>query len=188
MRARLALHQAGIAYEPREVALKTKPPQLLSISAKGTVPVLQLESGKVIDESLEVMLWALRQQDPGHWLAGDSEACRELIRQSDTEFKYWLDRYKYHVRHPQFSQIDYRQQGEQFLETLDRLLSPSAKGLLTNQITVADVAIFPFVRQFAGVDREWFDCSDYPHVVQWLRLMENSKDFLAVMQKHDVWN
>lgn len=188
MRARLALHQAAIAYEPREVALKTKPVEMLVISPKGTVPVLQLESGSVIEESLEVMLWALRLQDPEGWLRGDTEICRALIKQNDTEFKHWLDRYKYHIRYPELTERDYRDQAVQFIQRLEQLLSAQGgAGLFDQRWTLADAAIFPFVRQFATVDREWFDGTAYVHVVRWLAAWEQSDLFRAIMDKHRVW-
>jgi len=188
MRARLALHQAAIACEPREVSLKTKPAEMLVISPKGTVPVLQLVSGTVIEESLEVMLWALRQNDPEGWLIGDSAICRALIKQNDTEFKHWLDRYKYHIRYPEQTERDYRDQAEQFIQRLDQLLSAQGgAGLFDQRWTLADAAIFPFVRQFAAVDREWFDGTAYVHVVRWLAAWERTDLFRAIMHKHPVW-
>jgi glutathione S-transferase len=188
IRARMALHKAGIAWEHREVSLKNKPAQMLAVSGKGTVPVLCQPDGTMMDESFDIMNWALQQRDPDNWLQVDMARLMPLIEQNDHGFKASLDRYKYHVRYPQFSQLDYRQQGEQFLKSLEQLLVQSGAGLLASRITLADVAIFPFIRQFAGVDRDWFDGSDYQHLVQWLRLMETSEDFLAVMQKHDLWN
>jgi len=188
IRARMALHKAGISWEHREVSLKNKPAHMLSVSGKGTVPVLCQPDGTTMDESFDIMIWALQQHDPDNWLQVDMAQLMPLREQNDYGFKASLDRYKYHVRHPQFSQLDYRQQGEQFLKSLEQLLAQSGAGLLASRITLADVAIFPFIRQFAGVDRDWFDGSDYQHLVQWLRLMETSEDFLAVMQKHDLWN
>jgi glutathione S-transferase len=188
MRARLALHKAGIACEHREVALKAKPPEMLALSPKGTVPVLQRMDGTVIDESLEVMLWALRQQDPDGWLTKDTETARALIKQNDTEFKYWLDRYKYHIRYPEQTETEYRDQALQFVGTLEPLLAAQGgAGLYDQHWTLADAAIFPFIRQFAGVDREWFDGTDYVHVVRWLAAWEQSDLFRAIMDKRQVW-
>lgn len=188
IRARMALHKAGIAWEHREVSLKNKPAQMLAVSGKGTVPVLCQTDGTTLDESFDIMTWALQQHDPDNWLQVDMAEFMPLLEQNDNGFKASLDRYKYHTRYPQFSQIDYRQQGEQFLNILERLLLQHGKGLFADRLTLADVAIFPFVRQFAGVDRDWFDSSDYQQLLQWLQLMETSEDFLVIMQKHVLWN
>jgi glutathione S-transferase len=188
IRARLALQIAAVNYETREVALKSKPAQMLALSTKATVPVLELPDGNVIDESLEVMLWALRQNDPEGWLNINMEQGCTLIRQNDTEFKHWLDRYKYHVRYPEYNGQYYREQAERYIHILEDCLSVHAgAGLVAQQTTLVDAAIFPFVRQFAGVDRQWFDCSGHDRVINWLNHWEQSNLFHSIMHRVKVW-
>lgn len=187
MRARLGLLFAGLRVELREVVLKHKPPPMLVISPKGTVPVLQLPDGTVIDESLDIMLWALGQGDP-HGLLADNlvPQASELIRQNDTEFKYWLDRYKYADRHGELSQLEYRQRGEGFLQVLEELLA-KREFLLAGQASIADIGIMPFVRQFAHVDREVFATLPYPNLQRWLSDWQEHPYFLAAMAKVKPW-
>lgn len=153
------------------------------------MPVLVLPDGRVIDESWEIMLWALRQHDPEGWL-GKSETCVDaataLIIDNDTTFKSNLDRYKYPDRHPDHAHIHYRTQAEIFLLQLeDRLrVTPC---LLGDTLSIADVGIFPFVRQFADVDRNWFAQAPYPSLLHWLNDLLNSERFVAVMRKHPPW-
>ena len=187
MRARLGILFAQQQVELREVVLKNKPPQMLAISPKGTVPVLQLTDGSVIEESREIMVWALEQNDPQNLL---DEALRtqadELIDQNDNEFKYWLDRYKYADRHPQMSQADYRQKGEVFLQQLEDLLSQHHY-LLGNKISVTDIGVMPFVRQFAHVDREVFYNLPYPNLQRWLQNWLEHPLFVQAMTKFKPW-
>ena len=148
MRARLGVLFAGLQVELREVTLKNKPVQMLAISPKGTVPVLRLADGAVIDESRDIMVWALEQQDPQGLLdATVLDQANALIEQNDNEFKYWLDRYKYADRHVEMTQAEYRQRGEGFLQVLESLLE-SRTYLLGNDPTIADIGVMPFVRQF----------------------------------------
>lgn len=181
MRARMALRYGGISVETREVVLGDKPRHMLAVSPKGTVPVLVLPDGKVIDESLDIMAWALAQQDPDGWLT-DNRLFQELITENDSSFKRALDQYKYAARFPEQSAEVYRQQGERFLARLEALLSEHAY-LLSEKLTQADVAIFPFIRQFSMVDRDWFAEAPYPHLRQWLAGLLDSELFNAVMQK-----
>lgn len=187
MRARLGILFAQQQVELREVVLKNKPPQMLAISPKGTVPVLQLMDGSIIEESREIMVWALEQNDPQNLL---DEALRtqadELIDQNDNEFKYWLDRYKYADRHPQMSQADSRQKGEVFLQQLEDLLSQN-RYLLGNEISVADIGVMPFVRQFAHVDREVFYNLHYPNLQRWLQNWLEHPLFVQAMTKFKPW-
>ena len=160
MRARLGIVFAELNVELREIELKNKPAPMLAISPKGTVPVLQLSasdgtSGRVLEESQDILMWALERHDPQGLLDTDLSRAQALIQQNDDEFKYWLDRYKYADRHPQQTQLEYRQQGEVFLQQLEQLLTEHSY-LLGDRISVADIAIMPFVRQFAHVDREVF--------------------------------
>ena len=186
IRARMAIAYASITLEMREVALANKPAAMLAISPKGTVPVLQL-SDRVIDESIEVMRWALSQSDPENWLDLDSQQEQStLIEENDNEFKGWLDKYKYWDRYPEQSQQDYRIKAENFLSTLELRLQQNSY-LLGDNICMADIAIFPFIRQFAFVDKPWFDDADYPLVQRWLNQFLQSKLFEQVMEKHALW-
>ena len=187
MRARLGLLFAGRQVELREITLKNKPPQMLAISPKGTVPVLQLLDGTVIEESREIMTWALTQQDTQGLLAAQTllEA-NALIDKNDNEFKYWLDRYKYADRHLDMSQAEYRQRGEAFLQMLEKLLIKNPY-LLGESITIADIGIMPFVRQFAHVNRKVFYDLPYPNLQRWLQDWLNHPLFLQAMTKFAPW-
>ena len=191
MRARLALHHAGIKVELREVALNNKPAALLLASAKGSVPVLVLEKGEVIDESLDIMLWALnhtnkQQANSTDWLATDQAELFALITENDFVFKTWLDQYKYADRFPEYPQTYYRQQGELFLRQLENKLQQHSF-LLSQHVGLADYAIFPFVRQFAYVDKTWFDAAPYPKLQYWLQYHLSSKYFAEIMVKQPLW-
>lgn len=186
MRARMALKYANIDVEIREISLRDKPAHLLQISPKATVPVLGLVNGTVIDESLSIMHWALTQSDQSGWLLGDKLATVQLINENDTTFKRALDAYKYPERHPEKSQLEYRLQGELFLQKLENLLE-HRQYLMASHITLADVAIFPFVRQFAAVDANWFERSSYPSLKQWLNSLVTSSLFVSIMQKRPTY-
>lgn len=187
MRARLGLLFAGLPVELREITLKNKPAPMLAISPKGTVPVLQCVDGTVLEESLDIMLWALQQQDPQGLLdAQVVQQAKALIMQNDNEFKPWLDRYKYADRHPEMTQLEYRQGGEVFLQVLERLLAEKPF-LLGDKITLADIGIMPFVRQFAHVDRDVFYSLDYPNLQQWLKSWLEHPLFLQAMSKFLPW-
>ncbi|MFJ3116041.1 glutathione S-transferase [Pseudomonas protegens] len=185
MRARLALRYAGVPLRIVEVSLKAKPAEMLALSAKGTVPVLALED-RVIDESLEIMHWALAQHDPEDWrLTADPTAQAQmaaLIAENDQVFKVHLNRYKYAERYPEAPMEHYRAQGEAFLARLDRLLQ-QRRYLLAAHPSLADMALLPFVRQFAHVDREWFAQTPYRALQEWLQERLESELFLAVMAK-----
>jgi glutathione S-transferase len=190
MRARIALWVAGLAVELREVKLAAKPPQLAEASPKATVPVLVLHDGTVIDESLAIMRWALLQNDPQGWLAGDDAA---LISRNDGPFKHHLDRYKYPHRYPDEAagdeatfRLDHRTHGLSVLLDLDARLGMSAY-LRGDRPTLADIALFPFVRQFANTDRDWFDAQGLPHVQEWLERHLASDLFAAIMPKFMPW-
>ncbi len=185
MRARLALTYAGIQLEYREIVLKSKPQAMLDVSPKGTVPVLVLENGEIIDESLDIMLWALQQSNPKNWLQHKEEAFI-LIEENDNTFKPWLNKYKYADRFPEQTQIFYRTQGELFLHKLENNLSQFTF-LLGNQPTLSDFAIFPFVRQFAFVDKAWFNQSTYPKLQKWLNTHLENPLFEKTMVKRPVW-
>lgn len=186
MRARMALWAAQISVEVRDVSLRDKPAHLLQISPKGTVPVLQLPDGSVLEQSLDIMQWALAQNDAQGWLNADRQAMNHLIQINDGAFKKALDRYKYPERYPEHSQAFYREQGEQFLQTLEIALQQHPY-LLGESASLADVAIFPFIRQFAAVDAEWFATRPYPQLSAWLSGWLESPLFVEVMQKLPVF-
>ena len=187
MRARLAVLFAGLQVELREVTLKNKPAQMLAISPKGTVPVLRLADGTVIEESRGIMVWALEQQDPQGLLdATILDHANALIEQNDNDFKHWLDRYKYADRHVEMTQTEYRQRGEAFLQVLEALLERNAY-LLGDDPTIADIGVMPFVRQFAHVDRDVFGQLPYPNLQRWLQGWLEHPLFLQTMIKLPVW-
>lgn len=191
MRARLALASSAIATELREVVLKDKPEVLRLLSAKATVPVLETTEGKVLDESLDIMLWVLNQHDPDNWYQSldqnQRQQATQLIDNNDGEFKYYLDRYKYADRYPQHTQQFYRQQGEKTLAKLEHLLEENGC-LLTARWTLADMALLPFIRQFAFVDKDWFEQSNYPAVREWLDTFLQSALFKSIMFKYPQWH
>lgn len=187
IRARMALGYAGIQYELREVVLKTKPQAMLELSSKGTVPVLQLED-KVIDESVDVLHWALQQSDPQDWLQPGFP--HSLVSRCDDYFKFHLDRYKYSDRFPEQDAATYLAAAVQYLLELEHLLSDSGdldSFLLGDRISWVDVAIFPFVRQFAFVDKPAFDRLDTPKLQAWLGYFLESNLFNSVMRKYPMW-
>lgn len=190
MRARLAVAKSGIQLELREIELKNKPQQLIDISPKATVPVLLTADNNVIDESLDIMKWALNQHDPDNWYQSLTESqqqlSQELIAQNDGDFKYYLDRYKYADRYPEHSQDYYRQQAEKTLITLEQQLQQNGF-LVGDRITYADIAILPFIRQFAFADKAWFDQSPYPHIQKWLNDFIESELFNSIMNKYPAW-
>ena len=189
MRARMALHVSQVDYEHREVLLKDKPAEMLACSAKGTVPVFQRDDGTVLDESLDIMHWALSVNDPEQWLPqshAESTLTADLIASNDGPFKANLDKYKYAVRFPEASEADYRARNRPLLQTLEERLTGSAY-LVAERMTLADVAIFPFVRQFAHVDRDWFFDQPWPQLHAWLEKHLKSERFQAIMQKYPVW-
>ncbi|MBI5429209.1 MAG: glutathione S-transferase [Nitrosomonadales bacterium] len=189
MRARAALIAGAIRVELREVELRDKPAAMLAASPKGSVPVLVLPDGKVIDESLDIMLWALRHHDPQAWLGRDEchlQAALPWVIANDTTFKHDLDRYKYPERFPEQPQSAYRAAGEQFLQQLEQRLA-ATPCLLGATYTLADDALLPFVRQFAAVDSDWFADAPYPALRAWLERYTASESFSRVMQKFPVW-
>ncbi len=188
MRARLAIFKANIKCELREVVLKDKPESMLLLSDKGTVPVLLTPDKKVIEQSSEVMHWALNQNDPDKWLDEDASQSQNLIDYNDNEFKHYLDRYKYHVGYPEHSQEYYRDNAETFLKLLEKKLSENkGAALLGNRISFADIAVFPFIRQFAMVDFDWFKASQYDCLKKWFSNIEQSDLFQGCMKKYEQW-
>nr|WP_295077264.1 glutathione S-transferase [uncultured Roseateles sp.] len=183
MRARLALRYAGAELEMREVALRAKPAELLAASSKGTVPVLVLPGGVVLAQSLDIMLWALDQADPDAWLhAAPWVAQAEWIQRNDIEFKPLLDRYKYPQRFPEASAEHYREAAlDLMLRPLEKVLTGKA-WLFGAQPSVADMALLPFIRQFAAVDAAWFEAAPLPALQAWLSAFVASDLFQAVMR------
>lgn len=186
MRARLAIASSGQVVHLREIALKNKPAELLAISPNKTIPVLQLCDGIIFDESLEIMVWALTQSDPEHWLEAPLQEMLLLIDKNDFEFKPCLDKYKYSDRYPDYDKLYYRHQAEDFLIRLESRLSAQPY-LFAEHATLADIAIFPFIRQFADVDKAWFKQSPYPHIREWLSKLINNTLFHSCMQKYPTW-
>ena len=185
MRARMAIWASGSAVSLREVVLRNKPAALVEASPKATVPVLVLANGSVIEESIAIMDWALEQNDPKSW--GDASTdTAALISACDGGFKGWLDKYKYADRHPEQSAVHYREQAEGFIADLEQRLSEQ-RWLGGGQATRADVAVFPFVRQFAGVDPTWWLNAPYPAVRTWLNDWLVSDTFTGVMAKYPPW-
>ena len=193
MRARLALHVSGVQLELREVVLKNKPPEMLGASTKGTVPVLVLPSGQVIDESLSIMRWALELNDPDNWLgSGPIDMMLAMIDTNDGTFKRALDRYKYPNRYPEESNGDpkafavvQRFEAERWLQLLESKLNQG--WLFGHQASLADMATLPFVRQFAHTDAAWFAAQPWPKLQAWLARFGASALFTAVMDKQPLY-
>jgi len=186
MRARLALASSGVSVSLREVVLRDKPPEMLTASPKGTVPVLVTDKGDVVEESLDVMYWALAQNDPEDWLQSDVADRDALISNNDGPFKHHLDRYKYANRHEGAVAETHRDAAAVHLRELDARLATSP-WLCGPRATIADYALLPFVRQFANTDRAWFDAQDWPHLITWLETFLASPRFQAVMKMYPRW-
>jgi len=185
IRARLAIKVSGVAVDTHEVSLRAKPKEMLECSPKGTVPVLKFADGCVLEQSLDIMQWALSLNDPEHWLDSDPDASAEimaLIKKNDESFKPALDLYKYAVRFPEHSEAHYREQAEPFLAELNTCLSQDGY-LLGGRYTLADMAIFPFIRQFSNVNPDWFYASRYQYLIAWLDRLTGSELFQSIMQK-----
>ena len=182
----MALSYSKIKVELREILLSNRPPELHEVSTKGTVPVLCINKTTVIDESLDIMKWALIQNDPNLWFNINKRMQIDIIKQNDNEFKYWLDRYKYFDRFPKNNRDYYRSQCSEFLTKLDQLLECN-NHLLTNKLLFDDVAIVPFIRQFANVDEDWFQ-ENYAKLSNWLNNIMESKLFVSVMDKYLEYN
>ena len=189
MRARLALLASGVVVELREVVLRSKPAEMLAISPKGTVPVLQLPDGRVLEQSLDIALWALSVQDLHGWLPPVGPlrgAALDWIAQCDGDFKHHLDRYKYPHRYALPDGLADRALGSQFLKLLNAHLTvhanlgPAGWGL-------ADAALAPFVRQWAHTDALWFADQPWPALQRWLANFETSAAFARVMHKTPTW-
>ncbi|MCB1584511.1 MAG: glutathione S-transferase [Marinicella sp.] len=186
IRARMALAYAGINMELRELMLKDKPTDMLKHSPKGTVPVVITNKGKVIDESLDVMLWALAHNDSDDWLQ-ELNTSTELIKINDHQFKPLLDKYKYADRHPELTEEQHRDNTLDFIAKLDALLQQN-QFLVSDTTGLADIAIFPFIRQYAFVNKSWFDQLPYQHLQRWLNHFLASELFAQIMPKFNLYN
>ena len=182
MRARMALIASGTVCELREVKLSNKPVEMIEASPKATVPVLITEAGSVIDQSLDIMRWALERNDPENWMAGDDV---DLIAANDGSFKHHLDRYKYPHRHDS-DPVEHRTAGLSILAALDARLADTAQ-LCGARVSLADIAIMPFVRQFAETDRAWFDERPVPRLQAWLAGHLDSALFADAMIRVPAW-
>jgi len=182
MRARLAIAASGIPVELREIVLRDKPDAFLAASPSATVPCLQTAGG-VIDESLDIMLWALGQNDPEGWLARDET---DLITRCDGPFKQALDRYKYPTRYDGVDQEEARNRASRFLGDINTQLAEKS-WLYGEQPSLVDMALLPFIRQCAHVDLNWFEAQPWPHLIRWLTAFKTSERFASVMAKHPQW-
>ena len=205
IRARMGLAYAEIDYEHREVVLKNKPADMIALSPKGTVPVLNIVDESCLedtcleatcledtclDESIDILLWALSQHDPEGWMDFDAAQLHEmakLIDQNDFEFKVHLDHYKYADRFPECSQQVYRDSCTLFLAILETRLN-AHRFLFADRVSYADIAILSFIRQFSKVDEIWFAQSPYPKLKIWLDEFTKGPLFLSIMNKYKAWN
>ncbi len=186
MRARKALIASETPVELREVNLKDKPKDMVDASPKATVPVLVLPDGTVIEQSLDIMLWALDTDDPLDWLEPGRNAMFALIAETEDPFKQHLDRYKYHTRYDNADPFHHRGEAVKFLEKLNGRLEATAH-LFGARPSLADHAIFPFIRQFANTDRAWFDTLPLPDLQNWLEHHLVSPIFQNIMKKQPFW-
>ena len=186
MRARIAIYYSKISYEHREILLKDRPKKLYELSPKGTVPVLELPDNTVIDESLDIMKWALSINDPDEWFMNKRDQQLDAIATNDQDFKKWLDRYKYHIRYPEFSMEYYRDQCEKILDIYERQLKDN-RFLFSQNITLGDMALLPFIRQFAYVDITWFN-QRFIYLSKWMEDLIQSVIFQSMMKKFKIWN
>ncbi len=191
MRARLALSVSGQSCELREVVLRDKPAEMIAASPKATVPVLIDVDGAILEESLHIMLWALDRNDPENWLtpeSGDRDQMLDLIERIDGLFKHHLDRYKYANRYDGGADrsIDHRAEALGHLQELEHRLTQHDY-LFGERLSLADIAIAPFVRQFANTDAEWFAAQPVPRLQAWLTRFTGSDLFLSCMTKHIAW-
>ena len=185
----MAISVSGRVCRLREVVLRDKPGEMLAASPKGTVPVVVTPGGEVIEQSLDVITWALTHNDPQNWLTPEQASAEDmhaLIAQCDGPFKNALDKYKYADRYDDVDPATQRTLGAHFLATLDTRLSHTAH-LFGTRISLADIAIFPFIRQFANTDLKWFDAQHLPHLQAWLAAHIGSPLFTSIMTKYPQW-
>lgn len=186
MRARFALAYSNIKCEVREVDLKNKPSELLEISPKGTVPVLLLRGGEIIDESVDIINYAININDPDGWSNFDCDDIKSIIDKNDNEFAPSLRKYKYHDRYEESQGFYLKKAEEAFLIFLEEQLQKNPY-VLGSAMSIADVAIFPFIRQFAMVNQAWFDQSSYINIKRWLDIFLNNPIYAKIMEKHSPY-
>ena len=189
MRARFAISSSKIKVEVREIKLKEKPSEFLKLSPKGTVPVLITNSGEVLEESLDIIYWALNKNDPHKWLAKGKLENQDIIKLLDdleNKFKPNLDKYKYPSRFSGVDQYLHRDKNLCFLKKLNSYLENN-KSLNCEHLSLLDYAIFPFVRQFRNVDQDWFDKLNFIFLNKWINQIIDSKDFSSIMKKFKKW-
>jgi len=189
MRARLAVAVSRQQCHLREIVLRDKAPAFLETSPSATVPALRMVNHEVLDESLDIMIWALEKHDPENWLVPETGSLEEmlaLIETADGDFKSNLDRYKYSNRYENADSLTERSKASVFLNQLNERLT-SSSFLFGKNVSLGDMAIAPFVRQFANVDRDWFDQEDWPHLLRWLNDFLSSDRFTSIMEKYPMW-
>ena len=182
----MALLYTDVQVEVREISLKNRPEELYKVSKKGTVPVLITLDDLVIDESLEIMLWTLKNNSNQTWLIKNHDKEIEMINKNDILFKKWLDRYKYHDRYPENSKEYYQKKCDDILSVYENQLN-NTKYLSRDSMNIVDIAIFPFIRQFANVDYQWFK-NNYNKLTSWLEEICSSNLFIQIMKKHEIWD
>ncbi len=190
MRARLGILSANLPVLLRAIVLKNKPSEMLKASSKGTVPVLVVDETTVIDESLDIMLWALSKNDPNNLLNAQVENALSnmlsLINRYDTEFKTALERYKCAKRYHDANVVEHRENCEHFIHELEERLS-AHRFIMGDTLSLVDFAVFPFIRQFARIDKKRFLESRLPKVQFWLRARLDSKIYSEAMKQYPLW-
>ena len=184
MRARLAIYVSNIKVQLREILLRNKAPEFLLASAKGTVPVL-ITQKEVIEESLDIMVWSLKQEDPEHWLNMPTEGYNWISR-NDGPFKKALDHTKYSTRFPDLDAKLERAKALEFLTDLNLQIGNS-KWMFGKNCSLADMALLPFIRQFSNIDSHWFYSQNLPNVQKWLNYFLETNHFLQIMKKYSIW-
>ena len=181
----MVLAKANLTLEHREILLKDRPSSLLNISSKGTVPVLYIDNNHIIDESFDIMIWGIEYAQLD-LLKEKSQKQFNMIKTNDNDFKYWLDRYKYFDRFPELTINDYQNKCKDFLITYDKILTDNIY-FMGDYLQCVDIGLFPFIRQCANVDYNWFQ-NEFTNLNIWLQKILSSKLFLSTMKKYEAWN